>query len=111
MAEAFLSLNARDRRDILETVAARSGRSAGILEKDIWICWVLQTLFSIPHSHPMAFKGGTSLSKVYGESLTGFRKISTSPSTTGLSAMLSIPSLRASAGPKSSASATGSDPA
>ena len=66
MAEAFLSLNARDRRDILETVAARSGRSAGILEKDIWICWVLQTLFSIPHSHPMAFKGGTSLSKVYG---------------------------------------------
>ena len=41
MAEAFLSLNARDRRDILETVATRSGRSAGILEKDIWICWVL----------------------------------------------------------------------
>ena len=66
MAEAFMSLNARDRKDILETVAVRSGRPAVILEKDIWICWVLQTLFSIPDPHPMAFKGGTSLSKVYG---------------------------------------------
>ena len=66
MADAFLSLSARDQKDILETVAARSGRQAIILEKDIWICWVLQTLFSIPDRHPMAFKGGTSLSKVYG---------------------------------------------
>ena len=66
MAEAFLSLNAGDQRDILETVAVRSRRPAVILEKDIWICWVLQTLFSIPERHPMAFKGGTSLSKVYG---------------------------------------------
>ena len=66
MAKPFLSLNHRDRRDILETVAARSGRPAVILEKDIWICWVLQILFSIPGHHPMAFKGGTSLSKVYG---------------------------------------------
>ena len=66
MAESFLALNRRDRRDILETIAARSGRPAVILEKDIWICWVLQILFSIPGHHPMAFKGGTSLSKVYG---------------------------------------------
>ena len=66
MAEAFLSLGARDQADILRTVAARSGRAAVILEKDIWVCWVLQVLFSIPDYHPMAFKGGTSLSKVYG---------------------------------------------
>ena len=65
MAEAFLSLAARDRKDILETTAAQLGRPAFILEKDIWICWLLQTLFSIPAHHPMAFKGGTSLSKVY----------------------------------------------
>lgn len=65
MADAFLSLPVADRRDILETVAARSGRPAVILEKDIWICWVLDVLFSIPDRHPMAFKGGTSLSKVY----------------------------------------------
>ena len=65
MAEAFLSLGVRDRADILRTVAARSGRPAIILEKDIWVCWVLHALFSMPDPHPMAFKGGTSLSKVY----------------------------------------------
>ncbi len=66
MADAFLSLPAAERRDILETAAARSGRPAVILEKDIWICWTLRVLFSIPDAHPMAFKGGTSLSKIYG---------------------------------------------
>ena len=66
MAEPFLSLDARERADILRTLAANSGRSAVILEKDIWVCWVLQALFSMPDPHPMAFKGGTSLSKVYG---------------------------------------------
>ena len=65
MAEPFLSLDARERADMLLTVAARSGRTAIILEKDIWVCWVLQALFSMPDPHPMAFKGGTSLSKVY----------------------------------------------
>ena len=65
MAEPFLSLDAGERADILRTVAARSGGSAVILEKDIWVCWVLQALFSMPDPHPMAFKGGTSLSKVY----------------------------------------------
>ena len=65
MADAFLSLPAAARRDILETADARSGRPAVILEKDVWICRVLQVLFSIPDPHPMAFKGGTSLSKVY----------------------------------------------
>ena len=65
MADAFLSLPEADRRDILETAAARLGRPAVVLEKDVWICRVLQTLFSIPDRHPMAFKGGTSLSKVY----------------------------------------------
>ena len=65
MAEDFLSLDAREQGDILRTFAARSGRAAVILEKDVWICWVLRTLFSIPDRHPMAFKGGTSLSKVY----------------------------------------------
>lgn len=65
MPEVFLSLPIRERTDILQTVAARTGRQADILEKDVWICWVLQTLFAIPDRHPMALKGGTSLSKVY----------------------------------------------
>ena len=65
MAEAFLSLAAQDRKDILDTAAEQLGRPAVILEKDIWICWLLQVLFAIPDHKPMAFKGGTSLSKVY----------------------------------------------
>ena len=65
MADAFLSLPAADRRDILEIAADRLGRPAAILEKDVWICRVLHILFSIPDGHPMAFQGGTSLSKVY----------------------------------------------
>ena len=44
MAEPFLSLGARERADILRTVAARSRRSAVILEKDIWVCWDRQGL-------------------------------------------------------------------
>ncbi len=66
MAEPFLSLGAGERADILGTVAADARRSAVILEKDIWVCWVLDALFSMPDPHPMAFKGGTSLSKIYG---------------------------------------------
>ena len=66
MAEPYLSLKAAEQKEILQTAAARLGRQAAVLEKDIWVCWVLQTLFSIPDHHPMAFKGGTSLSKVYG---------------------------------------------
>lgn len=42
------------------------GLSPAVLEKDVWMCWVLKTLFEMPDQLPMAFKGGTSLSKVYG---------------------------------------------
>ncbi|ONF43306.1 nucleotidyl transferase [Marinobacter lutaoensis] len=66
MAEAYLKLPEADQKDILQGAAAELGRQATVLEKDIWVCWILQTLFSIPDAHPMAFKGGTSLSKVYG---------------------------------------------
>ena len=66
MSGAFLSLlDAAERRDILETAADRLGRPAAILEKDVWTCQVLQNLFCIPEGHPMAFKGDTSLLKVY----------------------------------------------
>jgi hypothetical protein len=65
MAESFLELSAEEQAEILQTYAGKLGRRAEHLEKDIWICWVLQALFSISDRLPMAFKGGTSLSKVY----------------------------------------------
>ena len=66
MPEAFLQLSTEEQADILQTCAGKIGRRAEHLEKDIWICWVLQGLFGMPGRLPMAFKGGTSLSKVYG---------------------------------------------
>jgi len=65
MAEQFLHLSAEERKEILQTAAAELGQQASVLEKDVWVCWTLQTLFSMPDAHPMAFKGGTSLSKIY----------------------------------------------
>ena len=53
MAESFLSLNRRERADILQTVAANSEGSAVIREKDIQVCWVVRALFSVPNPHPM----------------------------------------------------------
>ena len=40
-------------------------REMAIAEKDVWVCWVLKQLFEMPHKLDMAFKGGTSLSKVF----------------------------------------------
>lgn len=61
----FLHLSKNERKEILQTAATKLGQQAAVLEKDVWVCWALQALFSIPDAHPMAFKGGTSLSKVY----------------------------------------------
>ncbi len=65
MPEAFLQLSPDEQASILQTSAGKLGRRAEYLEKDVWICRVLQALFTMPGRLPMAFKGGTSLSKVY----------------------------------------------
>lgn len=65
MANAYLNLPAKVQFEILEAAAAASHRPAAILEKDIWLSFLLDRLFRMPDRKPMAFKGGTSLSKVY----------------------------------------------
>lgn len=65
MAEHFLHLSNQERREILETKAVEIGKDAKILEKDVWVCWALSALFSMNNAHRIAFKGGTSLSKIY----------------------------------------------
>ncbi|MDB5970677.1 MAG: uncharacterized protein JWQ90_3127 [Hydrocarboniphaga sp.] len=65
MAEAFLRLPLAEQAEILNGLAPELGRAAVVLEKDVWVCWVLQHLFQMPGRLPMAFKGGTSLSKVF----------------------------------------------
>lgn len=66
MPESFLHLEREEQSQIYRALAPQLARSPVVLEKDVWVCWVLQTLFTMPDRLPMAFKGGTSLSKVFG---------------------------------------------
>ena len=62
----FWQLSAADRLQALEQAADVSGRPPHLLEKDIWVVWSLQCLFSGRYASQLVFKGGTSLSKAYG---------------------------------------------
>ena len=60
-------LPAADRNDLFTASASKRGLSVVIIEKDFWVCWVLKQLFSLPDPPAgLIFKGGTSLSKVWG---------------------------------------------
>jgi hypothetical protein len=61
----FLALPPDDQRDAYLVGAEDLGRSAIVLEKDVWVCWTLDALFRCPDMPDMAFKGGTSLSKIF----------------------------------------------
>ncbi len=63
--EYYFDLPVGDQADLLQSLAPVMGRRAELLEKDIWLCQVLDILFQLPCRKRMAFKGGTSLSKVY----------------------------------------------
>ena len=66
MADNYHGLTRAEQAELLQGLAPAVGRRAEILEKDIWLCQVLGVLFALHCRKPMAFKGGTSLSKVYG---------------------------------------------
>lgn len=67
LAGRFLALPAQRRALAFQQAAAgRSGQHV-ILEKDFWVSWLLGLLFAQPILAPhLVFKGGTSLSKVFG---------------------------------------------
>lgn len=63
----FLGMPEVDRRDAFEVAAEQIGLPPGAVEKDFWVCWTLRTLFEDPDiGGLLAFRGGTSLSKVWG---------------------------------------------
>lgn len=64
MSENFFDLMPHEQKDYIEGAEGEIGINATAIEKDIWICWLLAKLFNM--DIPMVFKGGTSLSKVYG---------------------------------------------
>ncbi len=65
LSTSYFDLSSGEQSELLNSLAPLLGRRAEILEKDIWLCQILGILFSLPCRKPMAFKGGTSLSKVY----------------------------------------------
>lgn len=65
MPEAFLCLGDTDRREALAVAAAASGRPVHLLDKDVWLVWLLDVLFRSPFGEQLVFKGGSSLSKGY----------------------------------------------
>jgi hypothetical protein len=66
MTLAFLRLPPGDRRAYIDEAAARRGVSPIVIEKDFWVCWLLSLLFASSFRDAIVFKGGTSLSKVFG---------------------------------------------
>ena len=63
----FVLLTSDDRNPYFEEVARIKGVTSLIVEKDFWVCFLLNVLFSMEETKEiLVFKGGTSLSKVYG---------------------------------------------
>jgi hypothetical protein len=62
----FVCLSAEERLDYFVATSETINLSPQMVEKDLWVCWVLEKLFSLDEiGSTLIFKGGTSLSKAY----------------------------------------------
>lgn len=62
----FLSLSDSQRKTVFEQTATQKKLPVVAIEKDFWVTETLNILFTLPYADKMVFKGGTSLSKVWG---------------------------------------------
>jgi hypothetical protein len=62
----FIQLDGITRERAINEAAVRRGISPIIMEKDLWVCWMLSVLFRTSFADSLVFKGGTSLAKVFG---------------------------------------------
>ncbi|NBX53439.1 MAG: hypothetical protein EBT63_07335, partial [Proteobacteria bacterium] len=63
----FITLSQIERKNLIQKVAFDLGMRFDVVEKDIWVCYVLEKLFSLEElREKLVFKGGTCLSKAYG---------------------------------------------
>ena len=61
------TLSTAERSELFSETAARRRITPAIVEKDYWVTWTLDKLFAHPElSRVLMFKGGTSLSKIFG---------------------------------------------
>lgn len=63
----IVRLPADDLEDVVLATAGKLGLQPAIVEKDLWVCYLLDYLFQRSEfASGIVFKGGTSLSKAYG---------------------------------------------
>lgn len=61
------NLSDKDRADLFSQTAYKMHLVPAIVEKDFWVCYMLDFLFhACEYADKLVFKGGTSLSKAYG---------------------------------------------
>jgi hypothetical protein len=63
MMKKFLDFPATRRKEIFEQTGERTNLPPSAIEKDWWVTLALKTIFELPISEYIVFKGGTSLSK------------------------------------------------
>ncbi len=65
--KAFATLPEAERRETFLLASKEVELPPAIVEKDFWVCWLLGHIFAVPSlGDHCVFKGGTSLSKVFG---------------------------------------------
>lgn len=63
----IVKLKLAERGELFSETASRMGLVPAFIEKDFWVCYILDKLFSADQlKDKIIFKGGTSLSKVFG---------------------------------------------
>lgn len=61
------TISIEDRNDLFRSTASKIKMTEAVVEKDFWVCFMLDYLFHrCPWKNKLVFKGGTSLSKAYG---------------------------------------------
>lgn len=66
MKNNYFDLAVAEQRLIMEQTAIRLSLPVQAVEKDLWVTAMLQLMFGLPCAGYLVFKGGTSLSKVWG---------------------------------------------
>ena len=62
----WMNLTKEEQVAALQQVAGQKHIPPQAVEKDLWVTVILQVVFSLPFAGKLLFKGGTSLSKVFG---------------------------------------------
>lgn len=62
----YFDLDDNGKRLFIEQTAIHVGLPKTVVEKDLWVTLMLQVVFQLPFADKLVFKGGSSLSKVWG---------------------------------------------